>query len=117
MARLNSVLDQPTWDQAWNVGHQLSLADAIRIAESLATRADTATPVSVELTDRQCEILRRLAKGETNREIAQALALSVATVERHLANIFARIGAKGRAAATLYAVRSGLVPSHRESSV
>jgi DNA-binding CsgD family transcriptional regulator len=35
--------------------------------------------------------------------------LSVATVERHLANMYARIGARGRADATLYAVRSGLI--------
>jgi DNA-binding CsgD family transcriptional regulator len=44
------------------------------------------------------------------------MGLSVATVERHLANVYARIGARGRAAATLYAVRSGLVspqPSSR----
>jgi DNA-binding CsgD family transcriptional regulator len=105
IARLRSRVDPPTWEQAWGIGRQLSLDEAVSLAESLAA------PSPTELTDRQCAILRRLALGETNREIAEGLGLSLATVERHVANIYVRIGARGRAAATLYAVRSGLVPS------
>jgi DNA-binding CsgD family transcriptional regulator len=61
----------------------------------------------------QRHILRLLSAGQTNREIAAALALSLATVERHLAHLYKRIGARGQADATLYAVRVGLVTPGR----
>ncbi|MGH2355130.1 MAG: response regulator transcription factor, partial [Chloroflexota bacterium] len=47
--------------------------------------------------------------GQSNREIAAALVLSVRTVERHVANIYAKIGAHGRAGATAYAFRHELI--------
>ncbi|MHB1134140.1 MAG: ATP-binding protein [Chloroflexota bacterium] len=60
------------------------------------------------LTARELEVLRLVAGGRTNREIADELVLSVATVERHIANIYAKIDARGRADATAYAYRQGL---------
>lgn len=57
------------------------------------------------LTGRETEVLRLLAGGKTNKEIAQELALSVSTVQRHVANIYAKIGAHNRAEATVYACR------------
>jgi DNA-binding NarL/FixJ family response regulator len=53
-------------------------------------------------------VLRLLAAGRTNREIAQELFLSVRTVERHVTNLYAKVGARGRADATVFAVRHGL---------
>ena len=74
----------------------------------------TRSPESVGMAeDAAIEILRLVALGHTNREIAASLSLSLATVERHLANIYARIGARGRADATLYAARAGLLNSDR----
>jgi len=61
------------------------------------------------LTAREVEVLRLLAGGMTNIEIAQELVLSVYTVARHVANIYAKIGARRRADATSYALRRGLV--------
>ena len=61
------------------------------------------------LTAREAEVLRLLAGGRSNREIAAALGLSVRTAERHVANVYAKLGAHGRAAAAAYAVRHGLV--------
>jgi DNA-binding NarL/FixJ family response regulator len=52
----------------------------------------------VPLTPREIEVLRLVARGHSNDEIAAALYLSVRTVERHLSNIYAKIGAYGRAA-------------------
>ena len=49
------------------------------------------------------------APGETNREIAAALVVSVRTVDRHLSNIYAKLGVSSRAAATSYAHEHGLV--------
>jgi pimeloyl-ACP methyl ester carboxylesterase/DNA-binding CsgD family transcriptional regulator len=61
------------------------------------------------LTAREVEVLRHLAGGRTNDEIAEELFVSVRTVERHVANIYAKIGARGRANATAYALTHNLV--------
>jgi DNA-binding CsgD family transcriptional regulator/pimeloyl-ACP methyl ester carboxylesterase len=61
------------------------------------------------LTPRELEVLRLVAGGGTNSEIALELGLSVHTVERHAANLYRKVGARGRADATAYAVRRGLV--------
>jgi DNA-binding NarL/FixJ family response regulator len=54
-------------------------------------------------------VLRRLAGGRTNGEIAEELFVSVRTVKRHIANIYAKIGARGRANATAYALTYNLI--------
>jgi DNA-binding CsgD family transcriptional regulator/pimeloyl-ACP methyl ester carboxylesterase len=60
------------------------------------------------LTGRETEVHRLLAGGESNRQIARRLGLSPHTVERHVANLYRKIGARGRADATAYALRNGL---------
>jgi DNA-binding CsgD family transcriptional regulator len=65
----------------------------------------------LRLTPREVEVLRLLGRGRSNDEIAADLFLSVRTVERHVANIYAKIGAHGRAAramATAFAHRNGV---------
>jgi DNA-binding CsgD family transcriptional regulator len=54
------------------------------------------------------EVLGLLARGETNAQIAVALGLSINTVERHVANLYRKIDARGRAEASAFAVRNGL---------
>jgi pimeloyl-ACP methyl ester carboxylesterase/DNA-binding CsgD family transcriptional regulator len=61
------------------------------------------------LTAREVEVLRHLAGGKTNDEIAEELYVSVRTVERHVANIYSKIGARGRANATAYALTHNLI--------
>jgi pimeloyl-ACP methyl ester carboxylesterase/DNA-binding CsgD family transcriptional regulator len=61
------------------------------------------------LTAREVEVLRYLAGGRTNDEIAEELFVSVRTVERHVANIYGKIGARGRANATAYALTHNLI--------
>jgi DNA-binding CsgD family transcriptional regulator len=61
------------------------------------------------LTAREAEVLNRLAGGKTNNEIAEELRVSARTVERHIANIYAKIGARGRANATAYALTHNLI--------
>lgn len=60
------------------------------------------------LTAREAEVLRLVAAGKTNRDIAVELVISEHTVARHLQNMFAKLGVSSRAAATAYAYEHGL---------
>ena len=62
----------------------------------------------VQLSQRETEVLALLASGQANSEIAAALGISVHTIERHVANVFAKLGVRNRAEATAWAHRHGL---------
>jgi DNA-binding NarL/FixJ family response regulator len=71
-----------------------------------------ATPVYPDgLTPREAEVLQQIAAGLSNREIAERLVISEATVKTHVNNIFAKAGLRDRAQAVVYAVRHGLATS------
>ncbi len=63
---------------------------------------------SARLTRREVEVLRLIVAGKSNREIAAALYLSPRTTERHVANIYLKIGAHSKAEAAAYALRHRL---------
>jgi DNA-binding CsgD family transcriptional regulator/tetratricopeptide (TPR) repeat protein len=63
---------------------------------------------SDRLSERELEVLRLVARGLTNREIARALVLSEKTVARHLTHIFTKTGVENRSGATAYALHHGL---------
>lgn len=65
--------------------------------------------LDLHLTRRELEVLRLVAEGHTDREVAEALIISPRTVNRHLGNIFVKLDVPGRAAAVAYAIRQGLV--------
>jgi pimeloyl-ACP methyl ester carboxylesterase/DNA-binding CsgD family transcriptional regulator len=60
------------------------------------------------LSPRETEVLRLLADGETNGQIAIRLGISINTVERHVVNLYRKIDARGRADATAWAIRNGV---------
>jgi DNA-binding NarL/FixJ family response regulator len=66
-------------------------------------------PPKAPLSGREREVLQLLASGEANKAIARQLGIAVATVERHVGNIYRKLGARGRADAALAAVALGLV--------
>jgi DNA-binding NarL/FixJ family response regulator len=71
-------------------------------------RLDAAARVD-QLTDREHDVLRYMARGATNGEIAASLYLSEATVKTHVGAIFAKLGARERAAAIVFAYDHGIV--------
>jgi len=76
----------------------------------VGTLAEVATAVDNHgLTARELEVLRHLSAGETNKAIAARLVLSVRTVDRHVSNIYAKLGVSSRAGATAYAHEHGLL--------
>ncbi len=79
------------------------------LAERTRRARDRGPSTPGGLTPRQVEILRLVAAGRTDREIAALLRLSERTVSNHLAHIFAKTGADNRAAAVAFAARHGLV--------
>ena len=64
-----------------------------------------------DLTDREVEVLRVLARGLSNREIAETLVLSPRTVQHHLASVYDKIDMRTRAGAAVFAIENGLVPA------
>ncbi len=60
------------------------------------------------LTAREVEVLRLLARGQTTKQIAVTLVISVKTADRHIQNAYGKIGASTRGAATLYAIERGI---------
>jgi pimeloyl-ACP methyl ester carboxylesterase/DNA-binding CsgD family transcriptional regulator len=87
-------------DRFFRAGRTDAIAPRVR-ANSPVTRL---VPVS-KLTSREAQVLRLVAAGATNKEIAAELAVAVSTIERHLVNLYAKIGARGRADAIGYALR------------
>ena len=61
------------------------------------------------LTDREAEVLRLLARGKANKQIASSLYVSEKTVKAHVSSILMKLGVQSRTQAALYAVRAGLV--------
>jgi ATP/maltotriose-dependent transcriptional regulator MalT len=61
------------------------------------------------LTRRELQVLRQLAVGKTNRDIATELSVSERTIDRHVSNIFSKLAVRSRSAATSYAYRNELI--------
>ncbi|MGW5918179.1 response regulator [Nocardia fluminea] len=79
---------------------QYSAAVTARLAAMVRSRTPRPT---IELTDRETEVLRLLATGAANREIARSLYLSEGTVKNHISSILNRLGVRDRTQAAIYA--------------
>lgn len=74
-----------------------------------ATSPRPATPELTALTPREHEVLRQMARGLNNAEIAETLFIAVGTVKIHVARVLAKLGVQTRVQAVIYAHRHGLV--------
>jgi len=79
-------------------------------AGSGAAGRQAGTSARPAVTDREAEVLQLVAGGASNKEIASQLRLSVHTIERHIANLYVKIGARNRADATAYVLNRSSGP-------
>jgi DNA-binding NarL/FixJ family response regulator len=77
-------------------------------AGAMITPFGRATGVRSVLSEREIEVLGLIASSCSNQQIASELNISLNTVERHSANVYRKLGVRGRVEATAYAVRQGL---------
>lgn len=94
-------------DAARRVFERLGATPALARVAELSGRPEPAAPAG--LTPREVDILKLVATGASNREVAQRLAISEKTVARHLSNIFSKLGVTSRAGATSFAYEHELV--------
>jgi non-specific serine/threonine protein kinase len=113
LAAVRVALGRAAFDAAWARGKATPLADALDAAAAPPPLHPAAPPPAPRppdgLTPREAEVLRLLANGLTNPEIAADLSLSVRTVERHINNLYGKLRVRGRTEATAYAFRRHLV--------
>lgn len=83
--------------------------DELRRVTGALSTPRLAADIEVPLTQRESEVLRQLALGLTNKEIAQALSISYETVKEHVQHILRKVGVSDRTQAAVWAVRKGIV--------
>src|SRR5262249_27858207 len=123
MDRVRTQLGEAAFQQAWAAGHSMALEQAI--AEALhipveAPLAQTGTPAEAPqlasavpdrlrtLTPRERQVLALIAKGASNRAIADTLVIAERTAEIHVSNILGKLGVTSRTQAAAFALAQGL---------
>ena len=115
-AQLRAALGSDAFDSAWQAGRVLGVDEAVhealglvapQVPDMVSTHvADCAVPH--DLSRRELEVLHLLTAGQSNRQIAETLFLSLRTVERHIANLYLKLDVHSRADAIAFAVRHHL---------
>ena len=113
IAAARARLAEAAFTAAWAVGRTLPMAMAITEALAVADEVNQPVPPDVPnrsgLTRREAEVLRLLAEGRSDREIAEELYISPKTVGTHVSNLLGKLGVPSRAAAVAHVHRHGLV--------
>jgi non-specific serine/threonine protein kinase len=114
LALVHASLTEPEFQAEQAAGHAFSLQQAVRYAQDLLLRS--AAPPAVqdkpdELTRREREVAALIARGRSNGEIADELVVSKRTVEKHIANILAKLGFANQARIVRWSIEAGLVRS------
>ena len=112
IALVGAQLGGETFEKEQAVGRALSLEQAVEFARQLQIHVET-TPRTRDklgdLTEREREVVVLIARGKSNREIAEELVLSKRTVEKHAANILSKLELTNRAQVVRWALEKGLV--------
>jgi len=94
------------------VAIKAAAAGQVQLTPKAAARLMQAVSASESpeaLTERETDVLRLVAQGQSNKQIARTLSVSEQTVKTHVSRILAKFGVQSRTQATLYAIRAGLV--------
>jgi DNA-binding NarL/FixJ family response regulator len=115
LAAARAALGARAADAAWAADQSLpaprATAEALAVLEAAKQGQPEPAPVPAgPLTPREREVAALVARGLSNRAIAQELVITEATTERHLGNIFAKLGLASRAQLAVWALEHGLVP-------
>ena len=103
------------WGRVWYSDGPAPPEAVLAIEKFLTEHVPEAAPFPAvvsspaKLSPREIDVLKLIAQGRSNQQIADQLVLSVRTVERHITNLYAKIGARSKADATAYALRNHLV--------
>jgi non-specific serine/threonine protein kinase len=111
VAAARAQLPSPEWDAAWATGRALTVDEAIddALACEVLPEATPSPPPATNLSSRELEVLRLIADGQSNQQIAATLFISQHTVANHVASILNKLGVDSRAAAAAWAARNGMV--------
>ena len=109
--QLTVMLGADTFAQAFEIGKQMTLADLVRLADHITApthqtilpNSAHSIPVHVRLSAREAEVLRLIATGLTNAQIAHQLSVTPRTVNAHLTAIYRKLGVTSRSGAIRYA--------------
>lgn len=85
------------------------LSEFRNLPQHISTMPDVEFPIFTPLSDREIEVLERIAAGGSNREIAEALKISTQTVKNHISSILRKLSLNDRTQAVLYALRRGWI--------
>jgi predicted ATPase/DNA-binding CsgD family transcriptional regulator len=108
--QVTTMLGPDTFAQAFEIGKQMTLADLIQLTERITAPAvilpspSHPTPAHTTLTARELEVLRLVATGLTNAQVAQRLCITPRTVNAHLTAIYSKLGVSTRSGAMRYAL-------------
>jgi non-specific serine/threonine protein kinase len=111
LAVARSQLDEAAWTAAWAEGRAMDADQAIEYAldQQLPTEPDAPELHTAGLSAREAQVLRLVATGMTNAEVAENLFLSSRTVGWHLASIYRKLGLHSRTEATRFAAEHNLL--------
>jgi len=108
VAATRAALDAKRFAAAWSGGRGMTPDEALAAVREAAPEEPEPADGGAGLTGREAEILRLVAKGMTDAEVAGELVVSRRTVHAHLRSIYRKLGVRTRAAATRYALEHGL---------
>jgi predicted ATPase/DNA-binding CsgD family transcriptional regulator len=111
LAAARSQLDEAAWTAAWAEGRAMGPEQAVGYAleQEPTPEPDAPEPYPAGLSAREVDVLRLVADGMTNAEVARELFLSPRTVDWHLSSIYRKLGLHSRAEATRFAAEHGLI--------
>jgi non-specific serine/threonine protein kinase len=93
-----AAMGDQAFEAAWTAGRAMTLDQAIAaVEEALVADPPSSRPPPDPLSPREAEVAALVAQGRSNREIAAALVIAESTADRHLANIFNKLGLHSRA--------------------